>query len=69
MNALGEWVAGLKDVHSGRQGREIPLHVSRFFPRYHMPDRPPTDVSIHFSLVEAARKHLETLAEKLDPKQ
>ena len=58
MNALGEWVAGLKDVHSGRQGREIPLHVSRFFPRYHMTDRPPTDVSILFSLVETARKHL-----------
>ena len=58
MLALSEWVAGLKNVQGGKQGREIPLHISRFFPRHRMTDRSPTDVTTICSLVQAARKHL-----------
>ena len=55
---LSEWVAGLQDVSGGRQGREIPLHISRFFPRYRMAEKRPTDVRKVYSLVKAAEKNL-----------
>ena len=55
---LSEWIAGLQDVFGGKSGREIPLHLSRFFPRYRMTDRPPTDVGKVYELVRAARRHL-----------
>jgi len=47
---LARWLAGI--------GRDIPLHLSRFFPRYKMPDRPPTPVETVYSLAETAREHL-----------
>ena len=58
MLALSEWVAGLKNVQGGKQGREIPLHISRFFPRHHMTDREPTDITTLYNLVQAAQKNL-----------
>lgn len=58
MLRLSEWVAGLQDVSGGRQGREIPLHISRFFPRYRMVEKRPTDVRKVYSLVKAAEKNL-----------
>ena len=59
MLALSGWIAGLQDVHGGKPGREIPLHISRFFPRYRMTDRRPTPVPTVYSLVRAARENLE----------
>ena len=53
MRALSRWVAGLKD------GRNIPLHISRFFPRFHMLDRPATDVKRVYRLADVAREALE----------
>ena len=50
MLRLSEWIAGLSE--------EIPLHISRFFPRHRMTDRPPTDVRKVYALVAAARKNL-----------
>ncbi|MER1993438.1 MAG: AmmeMemoRadiSam system radical SAM enzyme [Eubacteriales bacterium] len=58
MLRLSEWIAGLQDVSGGRQGREIPLHISRFFPRYRMVEKRPTDVRKVYSLVKAAEKNL-----------
>ena len=58
MLRLSEWVAGLQDVSGGRQGREIPLHISRFFPRYRMAEKRPTDVRKVYSLVKEAEKNL-----------
>ena len=58
MEELSAWVAGLTDVCGGASGRDIPLHVSRFFPRFHMTDRPPTDVGRVYQLAETARKRL-----------
>ncbi len=58
MTALAAWVAGLKNVQGGKQGREIPLHVTRFFPRHRMTDKAPTEIDKVYALVGIARKHL-----------
>lgn len=50
-----EWIASVGAL----AGRKIPLHVTRFFPRYHMTDREATAVEKVYSLAEAARKHLK----------
>lgn len=50
MEALSSWLAG---VDPG-----IPLHVTRFFPRWKMADREPTPVGTVYDLADAARKHL-----------
>ena len=59
MLELSGWVAGLRDVYGGKAGKEIPLHVSRFFPRYRMSDREPTSVKDVYELVETARRNLK----------
>ena len=59
MLELSGWIAGLQDVHGGKSGSEIPLHISRFFPRYHMTDRGPTDVGTVYALAELAGKKLK----------
>ena len=55
---LSGWVAGLQDVYDNKSGREIPLHISRFFPRHLMTDRRPTDVRTVCELVRTAKRHL-----------
>ena len=47
---LAQWLASISP--------EIPLHLSRFFPRYQMTDRPPTSVEQVYWLAEEAREHL-----------
>ena len=47
--ALSGWIAELGD---------IPLHLSRFFPRCRMKDRPPTDTALVYRLVRAAKRNL-----------
>ena len=59
MRALTAWVAGLKGADGRVIGPEIPLHISRFFPRFHMTDRPPTDVKRVYRLAEVAREKLQ----------
>ena len=56
---LSAWVAGLKDVYDGKTGKDIPLHITRFFPRFHMQDRNATDVSLIYRLVDVARENLD----------
>ncbi len=51
MERLSEWVASV--------GRDIPLHVTRFFPRWKMADREPTPVETVYRLAEIARKNLD----------
>ncbi len=55
MRELSAWVSRLKNP----DGESIPLHVSRFFPRFHMQDRGPTDVRKVYRLAEVARENLE----------
>ena len=59
MRALSGWVAGLKDREGRIIGPEIPLHVSRFFPRFHMQDRPATDPCRVYRLADIAREKLK----------
>ena len=59
MLELSGWIAELQDVYGGKTGKEIPLHVSRFFPRYRMTDRGPTDVKTVYELAETARNNLK----------
>ena len=51
MEAESSWIASVD--------RKIPLHVTRFFPRYHMTDRDATDIGQVYRLAETARRHLE----------
>ena len=53
MEEEAQWIASL--------GGEIPLHVTRFFPRYHMEDRGPTDIGRVYLLAETARKYLKNV--------
>lgn len=52
MREMTAWIASLKD------GKDIPFHVSRFFPCFHMTDRPATPVSMVYELAEVARESL-----------
>ena len=49
------WIASLEK----KAGKKIPLHVTRFFPRYHMTDREATDVREVYRLAETAGEYLE----------
>ena len=50
MERLSEWL--------GSVNPELPLHVTRFFPRYRMADKSPTPVETVYALADTARRHL-----------
>ncbi len=51
MEEEARWIASISD--------EIPLHVTRFFPRYHMQDREATKRERVYELAETARAYLK----------
>jgi Pyruvate-formate lyase-activating enzyme len=51
ISALSLWLSSIS--------KQIPLHLSRFFPRYKMTDKETTDVEKLFKLHEIARENLE----------
>ncbi len=51
MEAQAKWIASLNPA--------IPLHITRFFPRYRMGDREATDVERLYLLARRAEKYLE----------
>ena len=51
MEKMSSWLAGIR--------KDIPLHVSRFFPRYEMSYKDPTPVKSIYELADTARKHLK----------
>lgn len=53
MLELSSWIASLPG------GESIPLHISRFFPQFHMTDRDATDVLHIYMLAETAREKLK----------
>ena len=55
MREVTSWIAGMSD--------EIPFHISRFFPRHKMKDRPPTDVAKIYELANIAREKLKYVYE------
>ena len=50
MRELSSWIASLD--------KDTVLHISRFFPRFHLTDRPPTDVRLIYRLADIAREKL-----------
>lgn len=50
VRTLAQWLASVD--------QDIPLHLSRFFPRYRMIDRPPTSVERVYRLADVARTYL-----------
>ena len=50
MEEEAAWIASIN--------REIPLHVTRFFPRYQMTDQKATEVSQVYALAQTAEKYL-----------
>ena len=52
MRELTNWIRDLTD-------KDVPLHISRFFPRYKMSDREPTDVGKIYRLADVARERLK----------
>ena len=75
MRQLSRWIAGLQpkkesaheddsDQHSESElspGAQIPLHISRFFPQFHMTDRGPTPVETIYHLADVARENLQNV--------
>ena len=59
MREIGSWISSLKDSEGHEIGKSIPLHISRFFPRFHMNDKAPTDVSLIYHLADVAREKLD----------
>ena len=59
MRALSGWIASLKDARGRKTGSGIPLHVSRFFPRFRLQDRRATEVRKIYRLAEIAREKLK----------
>ncbi len=53
MEEEAKWIASVKE--------EIPLHVTRFFPRYHMTDRDATEVEKVYQLADTAKKYLRNV--------
>jgi len=54
MREMSAWIHGLET----ERGNSIPLHISRFFPRFKMTDRDATDISKIYRLAEIARENL-----------
>ncbi len=54
MRELSRWVAALRNP----DGESVPLHISRFFPRFRMTDRGATPVRTVYRLAEVARENL-----------
>ncbi len=55
MEELASWLSEID--------KNIPLHVSRFFPRYQLLDKNPTPVEDVYKLAKLARKHLNYVYE------
>lgn len=59
MHSMCQWIASLRDGSGKTVGSTIPLHISRFFPQFHMTDRGATDTALIYHLADIAREHLE----------
>lgn len=55
MDSLSRWLASVRP--------DIPLHISRFFPRYKMTDGSATPVDTVYRLAEVARRNLQYVYE------
>jgi len=58
LREMCSWIASLTDSNNNNIGKDIPLHISRFFPRFNMTDRDATSVKHIYHLAEIAREQL-----------
>ena len=56
---MSKWISNLTDKDGNIIGQDIPLHISKFFPRFHMTDRNATPVETVYALAEIARENLK----------
>ncbi|SFG44530.1 AmmeMemoRadiSam system radical SAM enzyme [Oribacterium sp. WCC10] len=56
---LSRWISGLTDGEGNPVGRSVPLHLSRFFPKFHMTDRDATAVDNVYRLKTVAEQNLK----------
>ena len=56
LREMCSWIASL--TTNNGTGKDIPLHVSRFFPRFNMTDRDATSVKHIYRLADIAREQL-----------
>ena len=63
IRAISSYIASLKNAEGEVIGAEIPLHISRFFPTFHMTDRAATDVKLIYRLADVAREKLRYVYE------
>ena len=58
MRQIVSFISSLKNSDGDVIGQDIPLHISRFFPRFKMRDRDATDVALIYHLKDIARERL-----------
>ena len=59
MREMTVWISSLKDTSGKDIGSGVPLHISRFFPRFKMTDRDATSVRRIYRLADVARERLQ----------
>ncbi|MBR6451920.1 MAG: AmmeMemoRadiSam system radical SAM enzyme [Lachnospiraceae bacterium] len=59
MEQISSWIASLKNEAGDVIGNKIPLHISRYFPRFLMQDREATDVGLIYHLKDVAQRKLQ----------
>lgn len=59
MRELSKWIHFLEI----KAGKKVPLHVTRFFPKFHMTDKDATNIDLIYRLADVARENLEFVFE------
>lgn len=58
IKALSKWLSSISPEHDADGKGSIPLHITRFFPRYRMTGRDATEISSILDLCSVAEKNL-----------
>lgn len=56
---ISSFIAGLESSEGDGTGKEIPLHITRFFPSFKMQDRGPTETGLIYRLCDVAQENLK----------
>ena len=59
MQNIAAWISQLEDASGNVIGESVPLHISRFFPRFNMKDRNATNVDLIYKLADLADEYLK----------
>tara|TARA_Y100000034_G_scaffold61196_2_gene74306 strand:+ start:15038 stop:16030 length:993 start_codon:yes stop_codon:yes gene_type:complete len=58
LNSSPRMISSMVDWIDSNLGKDVPLHLSKFFPNYKMQDIPPTDVDVLMKAYDVARNKL-----------